>query len=74
MTTPTMTPQHAANLYDLRTKMARAKYPRSSRDFAEAMSRACAEYEANMARAAAEGDAAAAETLAASVGPYLNPV
>jgi hypothetical protein len=36
------------------------------------MSRACREYEANMARAAAAGDADAERALAASAGPYLR--
>ena len=68
----TMTPQRAGKLYELRTKLARAKHPQASRAFADEMSAACREYEANMRRAAAAGDEQAASALAASEGPYLN--
>jgi hypothetical protein len=67
-----MTPRRAHNLYDLRCKLARANHPQASVAYADAMSRACREYEANMARAAAAGDADAERALAASAGPYLR--
>ena len=68
-----MTPQRAHNVYALRCKLARAQYPQASREYANAMSRACAEYEASMRKAAKSGDAQASEALAESEGPYLNP-
>jgi hypothetical protein len=68
----TMTPQRARSLYELRCKLNRAHNPQASKAYAVEMSAACREYEANMARAASEGDQQAASALAASAGPYLN--
>jgi hypothetical protein len=63
----------AHRLYEARCTTIRSTLSRSSREFAAAMSDACREYEASMRKAAAGGDFQAAECVAASEGPYLNP-
>jgi len=68
----TMTPQRAHKVYALRCKMARAQCAVASREYAERMSAACREYEANMRMAASQGDTEAARVASESEGPYLN--
>jgi hypothetical protein len=58
--------------YDEAVAHIRKHYLPSEPEYADAMSRACEEYEAKMRSAAASGDQAAKKTLKASKGRYLR--
>jgi hypothetical protein len=58
--------ERARNAYELRATTIRAKFPRSSREYADAMSAIGGEYEAALMAAAKAGDESAIAAVKAS--------